>query len=245
MKKYFILTLCLIISLISFAQNSSSEEIQQIFYKAYYSNNIQLWEMGIQKLQSTYNASKDRAVLEEIALAKFGLINACMGNKEKEKAEKVTDDLQSTLEKLLKENGESPSINALYGGVLGLQIGFSPMKGMWLGSKSSKHIEKALKLKNNHPDALYHKGSSYYHTPSMFGGDLEKAVESYSKAISNYEQGEESLVHNWQYLNTLAWLGNAYMKTNQKEKAISTYKKCIEQAPEFGWVKYQLVLAQK
>ena len=241
MKASFFLIYFSFSSFFLMAQQEPTTELEQLFHKAYCTNNIPLWEAGIQQLKATYQTSKDPLDLLAIAQAEYGLASSCMGNKEMEKAEKVVTAADDHLLEVLAQHKDNADANALYGGILGLQIGFSPFKGMWLGAKSGRYISTALKLEADNPIAWYQEGSSYYHTPSMFGGDLVKAEECYAKAVGIYEQKGGSLTYNWQYLNTLVWLGQAYLKNGKKEAAIATFKKCLTIAPNFGWVKHQLL----
>lgn len=229
---------------LGFAQDSHPD-LEQIFYKAYCNSNVQLWQTGIQQLKQEYEQSKDPQILLALAQAETGLIGTYMGKQQMEKAEDITDEAEKHLEKALKSLDNNSDVHALYAGVLGFQIAFSPMKGMFLGSKSEKHIETAMNLEGENPIAWYEQGASYYHTPSMFGGDVGKAVECFEKAVRMHEK-EAELDFNWQYLDALTWLGQAYLKHEQKDKAIATFKKCLEIAPDFQWVKWQLLpLAEK
>jgi len=239
-KSLFLLLIVLCMNHLN-AQNQLSLELQQIFYKAYTTNNISLWEIGIQQLQQSYQQSKEPSLLLAIARAESGLVGTCMGNKDSDQAEKVADMAEAHLLEVLESIEDNADANALYGGILGMQISFSPMKGMWLGPKSSKYILKALKLEADNPIAWHQQASSYLHTPAMFGGDVAKAVENFKQAVASYEKSGESLDYNWEYLNTLTWLGIAYMKNNSVDEGIASFKKCLEIAPDFGWVKHQLL----
>jgi len=245
MKKLIIIGLLLGASHILCAQNDRSTELKQLFFKAYYSNNIPLWEAGINQLKQSYKESKDPMDLFQIGMAESGLIGACIANKQMSKGEEVADEAEAHLEEVLKKLKENASAHGLYGGIIGFQISFSPMKGMFLGSKSEKHIDKALSLEPENPIAWYQKASSYYHTPSMFGGDMEKALECFEKSVGLFEQNED-LDYNWKYLDALVWLGQTYVQLEQREKAIQTFNRCLKIAPEFTWVNsYLIPLAEK
>lgn len=125
-------------------------------------------------------------------------------------------------------------------GILGFKIAFAPMKGMWLGPRSNSHLSKAMKNDKTNAQAWKQKGNSLLHTPAAFGGDVKKSIKHYVRAIELYEsQGD--LTNNWEYIDALAWLGQAYHKDGQLEKAKSTYSKALEQEPNAGWVKYVLL----
>jgi len=223
------------------AQNVLPKNLKVQFYKAYTSNSQELWKDGLRQLDAIYNSDQDVKWLLEITKAEFGLVGTCKGVGDKKTGKKYSDQAQKHAEELLRKNEDWSEAHALLGGLLGFQISYSPMKGMWLGPKSDQHIEKAIRLDEKNPAAWYQKGSSYYHTPGMFGGDIGKSVESFEQSVALYEQKAEALDYNWQYLDALVWLGQAYQKNDQLEKAKATYKKALRVEPEFGWVKNHLL----
>ena len=239
-KNLFLLFIILCMNQLT-AQNQLSLELQQIFHKAYTTNNAALWEIGIQQLQQNYQQSKEPSLLLAIARAESGLVGTYMGSKDLDKAEKVANTAEEHLLEILENMEDNADANALYGGILGMQIGFSPMKAMWLGPKSNKYISKALELEEDNVIALYQKASSSLYTPAMFGGDVPKAISTFKQAINIYEQSGESLDYNWGYLSTLTGLGIACMENNLTEDAITHFNKCLKIAPDFAWVKYQLL----
>ncbi|MEM9823728.1 MAG: tetratricopeptide repeat protein, partial [Bacteroidota bacterium] len=71
--------------------------------------------------------------------------------------------------------------------------------------------------------------------------DIPLAIENFKKSVAIYEKDPSDLDSNWQYLNALVWLGQAYLANDQKKEALETFKKCLDLAPEFGWVKHHLL----
>ena len=122
---------------------------------------------------------------------------------------------------------------------MSIQMGFSPMKGMTLGSQSGIHIGKAISLDSLNAAAWKQHASSKYFTPKMFGGDIQEAIKSYEFTISLFEKSNQT--KDWMYLDALAWLGVAYEKTGQKEKAKTIYEKALEIEPGFTWIKNRLL----
>ena len=154
-----------------------------------------------------------------------------------DKAESVTDKAAVHLSTFLKKQGDNAEAHALMAGVMGFQISFSPMKGMWLGRKSNNHLDKAMNLGSDKPLVWHQSASSFYHKPATFGGDLDKAIEQFQESVKLYEQNKTDLSNNWAYLNTKTWLGIAYQKKGMKEQAVCTYDDILAQVPDFGWVK--------
>ena len=55
------------------------------------------------------------------------------------------------------------------------------MSGMKYGPKANAETERAFQLDPNNAQAFAVIGRKYYFAPSMFGGDLNKAIESFGK----------------------------------------------------------------
>lgn len=82
-------------------------------------------------------------------------------------------------------SNQAPNIlaqaNALMSGVIGLRIGISPWKGIFLGSKSSSYLELAMMAAPNDHLVIWMSAIRYHRTPASFGGDIEKARAQYAK----------------------------------------------------------------
>jgi len=98
------------------------------------------------------------------------------------------------------------------------------------------------------PHTWTERGHMFYHLPFLLGGDKNKAIQCYEKALHYFEQSAESLNCNWYYLNTIVWLAKSYEAIGQMKFAIETYDLLIEKEPNFEaakrWRK-RLLLQQK
>jgi tetratricopeptide (TPR) repeat protein len=183
----------------------------------------------------------DMQKLFDWAEIQYGLLNACVANENKEVFDRYIEVTEKNIDTLLRYNSRWAAVHALKAGILSTEMAFSPSKGVFLGPRSNEHIEKALKLDKTEPSGWVQQAGAKLHTPKMFGGSLDKALESYEKAISLYEQDSSQCHHNWQYINTKAWLGIAYVKDEQYSKALQTFKSVLAFEPDFGWVKHNLL----
>lgn len=240
-KLLFILSLAFMVSALT-AQGELSPKLKKQFYQAFVNNSIPMWEDALQQLVSVHKSAQSPATLLELAVASYGLVGVCMGNQNEEKAKLYLGQSEKYAKAALKIKEDWPEAHALLGGIYGFKIAFAPMKGMWLGPKSDKHVAKAMKMDPNSIRAWYQKASSYFHTPAMFGGNVAKSVEHYAKAVSLYE-AKDCLDDNWEYLDALAWLGQAYHKNGQIPEAKAIYEKALKLEPNFGWVKFALLPA--
>ena len=235
MKNILILICCF------FTLNLSAQDslLQIKMYEAYLNADNGKWLECINALNANYEKSSADADLLALAKAQHASFTSFQIKKDTEGAQEVINKAQENVEIYLQNNRKSAEAHALLSGILGMQISLSPMRGMSLGSKSSNLVDKALKLDPMNAFANYQKGSSLYFTPKMWGGDVPKAIEHLKAAKTIYEaQGMEN---DWNYLNTLAVLGQSYHYQEKLESAKESYDLALATAPDFGWVKYNLL----
>jgi tetratricopeptide (TPR) repeat protein len=221
---------------------AQDNNLKKMAYKAYLSNSVKMWKSVEAKARKKYEANPNNfQMLLKLTDIQYGLLNACVANKGEDTHKKYLKMAEKNVDTLLHYNNKWSAAHALKAGILSSEMAFNPAKGMILGPKNQKHIEKALKYNNKEPLAWIQKGNTKLHSPKMFGGDTEEAINAYKKAIEIFEQDSTGYKNNWQYINTLAWLGYAYSKEKEYEKALSMYQKALRIEPEFNWVKYNLI----
>lgn len=204
------------------------------------------WKKLVAEEQSRLDAKPtDTKQRYALALAEFGLLSATMRDKDEELFDAFADKTEERLESIIDADKKWSEPRALLSALYGLKMGYSPMKGMYLGPKSSNLIEKALKDSPASPLTWKVYANSKLFTPEAFGGDIKEAIRSYEKCISLYELDPATTKHNWIYLDAVAFLGQAYMKDGQSSKAIVTYEKALKIEPDFTWVKSVLLPAAR
>ncbi len=216
--------------------------VQQTAYKAYLSSSKSLWQQALKSQESIYNNSnKGKDQLFELVLVQYGLLNSTMASKDETTFNDHVDGTIENLEALLEQDKNWSAPKAILSAVYGLKMAYSPWKGVFLGSKSSSLVEKAVKEDKDSAIAWKIYGNSKLFTPEMWGGDANAAVEALEKAMALFESQPDLLKFNWLYLDTMSFLGQAYSKTAQQDKAIKMYKKALSIEPDFNWVKYSLL----
>ena len=237
----FLITSIIALSCISVkAQNEKIAQLEEKAYIAYINSSVFMWKQLSKEADFILsdNNSTPKNKIEAIKL-KYGLLYSCLSNKDEETYEKYLDKTLEQLELLLDKNPNSSTLHAITASIMSVQMGFSPMKGMTLGSQSGIHIGKAISLDTLNAAAWRQHANSKYFTPKMFGGDIQEAIKSYEHAIDLFEK--ENNTTDWIYLDAMAWLGIAYEKTDQIEKAREVYEKALEIEPGFTWIKNQLL----
>ena len=218
----------------------SHEEIHVKLYNAYLSSLESFWTEGIEKCKALYKEKATNSNKFLLAYAKYGILGFSMKDKDHEIFDNYSDNTENLLKELIEEGFKPSEATALLSSITGYRIGYSSWKGIFLGPKSSSLIEEAMESGKSSPIVWKLYGDSKFFTPAMFGGDTDESIKAYQKAIELYESNNDTR-YNWMYLDAFAWLGQAYLRSGQKDRAISIYKKVLEIEPDFRWVKNVLL----
>src|SRR4029077_4820102 len=129
--------------------------------------------------------------------------------------------------------------HGLLAAVFGMKIAKSPTKGMFLGPRSSTHLDRALALDANNPRLLLQQGVSKFNTPAMFGGGTKAAEMLLRRAIAEFEREPiDRAWPNWGRLDAHAWLGQALVKRGDIGGARAEYDRAAAIAPQSGWLRF-------
>jgi tetratricopeptide (TPR) repeat protein len=238
--KWMIMSLFMTSCLMTNAQ-SYSDELQ---YKAYLSsdNSFLLWKQSVNAHQGALDKKpEDDSLRYNLVFAQFGLLNATLRTKDEDTFDEYYDKAVKLTDELIVHNKKWAEPQALLSALYGVKMAYSSIQGMVLGSKSNSLISKAKQLNPNSAFVWKVYANSKFFTPEMFGGDLDEAIESYTRCIQLYEAKPEALKNNWHYLDALAFLGQAYVKRENKVEAIATFEKALKNEPDFYWVKNVLL----
>lgn len=238
----YLFTLCLVFSLTFLkAQKCSAVELlNEKQAHCYVMNSETLWNELISEIEQLEGFGENPELKFQWVKSHYGLAGVYMSEYNKEKGPRILEKAVTVNKDLLDSDPNNSDYHAMMSALYGLQMGFSPSKGMLLGPKSDKHVQKSLKLNGENGFAKFQEGSSFFHTPKFFGGSTSKAVASLEKAVALLE-AEGDLTSNWIWLEAMTWLGQAYAKNDQKDLAITTYKNALDVFPDYGWIKYSLL----
>ena len=158
--------------------------------------------------------------------------------------EELLAQARKEIEAVVEADPENAEALALLGGVLGESIGDSMLRGMTLGPKSSAALKKAFRLDPENPRIALQRGVSYFHTPAMFGGGLEKAIGELQRARQLYDrQSPDAPWPSWGRVDAYAWLGQALAQVGRKDDARAVYREALELEPDAGWISFSLLPA--
>lgn len=124
-------------------------------------------------------------------------------HKDKRAALEAIDSAIENTRRSIDFNAGVADAHALLAELYGRKIGYGGVfTGMRMGPKAQAETQRALELDPNAPRTYIVIGRRQLYSPRMFGGDIEKAIESFRKATTVDPHCDESFV----------WLAIAYDK---------------------------------
>lgn len=178
-----------------------------------------------------------------IAYADYNLGLNLISQQKSEDAEKFIDDAVEHLMKAIDLDTKFAEGFALLSTCYGLKINFMPIKSIYLGPRSGVAISKALNLAPDNPRIHLIDGIGKYHSPSMFGGGIDKAKPALEKAVELYNsfQPASALLPDWGHEGPHVWLGRIAMQEKRWDDAQQHFDDALAIKPNHGLVKYVLL----
>lgn len=130
--------------------------------------------------------------------------------KDKRAAQQTIDSAIENTRRSIDFNAGFADAHALLAELYGRKIGYGGVfTGMRIGPKAQAETQRALELDPNDPRIYVAIGRRQLYSPRMFGGDIEKAIESFRKATTVDPHCDEGFV----------WLAIAYGKKGDSNAA--------------------------
>ena len=157
--------------------------------------------------------------------------------------EKAIEDAIGHLKRATNLDAKMADAWALLAGCYGQMMGMNPMQAMILDPKSSDALKKAKELAPKNPRVWIISGTQDYFTPSMFGGDKERALKKFKTAarFANQETIEDPLMPSWGHADAYAWVGIAHLNAERYDQARTAFENALDVNPDYGWVKTVLL----
>jgi len=147
--------------------------------------------------------NKDALCYYHLARTDSYLVKVKESQNDRKAAQRWLDSAIENSRRSVALDDRSSDAHALLSDLYGSKIGFGRMfAGMRYGPKANDEAQRAFQLDANNPRAYVVVGRKYLYSPKMFGGDLDKAIESFQKAATIDPHGDEAFV----------WLAIAYRK---------------------------------
>ncbi|WP_445491046.1 tetratricopeptide repeat protein [Niallia sp. 03133] len=138
-------------------------------------------------------------------------------------------------EKVIHLDGNNADAHAWLAACYGASIDDTNLLNkMVLNAKMKKELDNAFYISPNSPVAHKVLGIRYLNAPPKFGGDVNKAIECLLNSIKF--DNKDADVH--------YYLGTAYLKNNETDKAINSFQTCIEKDESHEEAKQKLAQLQ-
>ena len=234
MKRIFIFTilsLCIV----------SGGKAQQIDYKAtafnlFLNGKMSQWPWVINKMLADPKLQNTEGQLE-ILTYYYGLVGHLMDVGQKKQASENLRKANDLAIKLYKTNPDNPLLLGLMSNLTGFQIALSPLKATTLAKGMMNKAKKSIAKGPNDPYVNILYSNILFYMPGIFGGDTEKALQGYKKALQTMEADPELKKNNWLYIQLMVTIGVVEEKRENYVEAQKMYRKVLELYPEYAHVK--------
>lgn len=167
-----------------------------------------------------------------LSFTQHNLSTCYLSLNKKEKAAEYNDKAIQNAELSIKLNDNFSDSHALLGNLYGMKISFSDsfLAGMQYGPKAQLELEKALQIDDKNPRAHFYMGVSRFHTPKMYGGNIEKAIEHFNQAVNLDPH----------YYDAYIYLAKAWTEKKDYQNAYHALLKAINIDPKRKWAKSEI-----
>jgi tetratricopeptide (TPR) repeat protein len=177
----------------------------------------------------TQKHPENAAYFYELARVESYRSSAYSMHNDKKKAEHALDEAMATVQQSLKLNDNSADAHSLLADLYGRKIGFGV--GMFAGPKYGPKVksenQRAQELDPNSARVFASLGRQYFMAPHMFGGDIDKAVESLRKSTQLDPNFDETYV----------WLAIALRKKGDTPGAEQALQQSLKLNPRSTFAK--------
>ena len=182
--------------------------------------------------------------LLEYAIAYAGYRLASLSDVPEREQTDLLDDAVERLEALVDDDLEDTEAHALLGSLYGLQIGWDPSRGVVLGVRASRALNRAEAAAPDNPRVPLLQGISAFNTPARFGGGLDRAERLLRRSLHLFSREPvDKPWPNWGRFDAHVWLGQTLARQNDPSGARAEYDAALSLAPDSGWVKFVLLPA--
>lgn len=152
-------------------------------------------------------------------------------HRDKKAARRYVENALNALDDALKlQPGDAESL-ALLGTLTGIKIFLSPLQAPVLGPRVMSSIKAALSVDSTSPRVYYLAGVSYYNTPVLMGGGVDKGLPFLLKAEKLYRREAAHPVRpespRWGRSTCLGFIAKAYAKKEDYDRAHRWYKSAL------------------
>jgi tetratricopeptide (TPR) repeat protein len=149
-------------------------------------------------------------------------VDAYRAHADSNNAEATLKQAISEVQRAIDLDDKSAKSHSLLADLYGRKISMGGfMAGSRYGPKSDEENKRARRLAPNDPQVLASWGREYLNAPSLFGGDVHKAIESFRAATQADPANDENFV----------WLSLAYRKSGDDAAADKALQEALRLNP--------------
>lgn len=233
-RKIYSIIFCILFLLSAKIFGNDKTEI----YNAYIRNDMVAWKKIIDRMQN--QERKNNEVLLSLVNYQYGYIGWCIGNEREKEAETYITLARNNLAVLERNNFNLSTVYSYFSALYGYEIGLSIIRAPFIGPKSVKYAENALKLDRGNPFVYLQLGNIEYYMPSVFGGSVNEAIRYFLQAKALMENNRELILNDWNYLHLLTLIVQAYTDIEDYRSAKAYCEIILKIEPRFLWIKDEL-----
>ncbi|MCP9612131.1 hypothetical protein [Coprobacter tertius] len=231
-KKILLLFMFMITSLLA----DAAIDYKATAFKLYINGKMNQWQSLIDKMNSDVNFKTTDDKLE-ILNYYYGLVGHLIDKKEKDEASKCLTKAMKLADELYIKNPDNAVLLGLISNLTGFQIALSPIKATVLAKGMLSKSKKSYALAPGNPEVIILHSNIQLYMPEIFGGDKQKALSGYKKALKIMELNPKYMKNNWMYIQLLTSIGLVEEKLNNLEAAKAAYKKILDMYPDYAHVR--------
>jgi tetratricopeptide (TPR) repeat protein len=214
---------------------NSVSTLNQKFVDFYLNGDMVGWKQTIDSLR---RVQLDAATERVLLFAEYGLIGNNIGRGSEAEAKAEIAYFEARIERALARRPNDGELYALSAALVAYRIALQPWRAPFLGHSHTENLEKAVRLSPSKGLTLVEQANSLFFRPSFVGGNKQQAIDAYERAFEYYKKYQHD---HWMYYNVGAWLAQAYAEYGDKTRAEKLYLQLLQEAPNFSWVKDELL----
>ncbi len=216
-------------------------EAQQINYKAtafnlFLNGKMTQWTWLINKMTSDPKMQNEEGQIE-ILTYYYGLVGHLMDAGQKKQASENLQKANKLAAQLYKTAPNNPVLLGLMANLTGFQIALSPLKATTLAKGMMNKAKQAIAKGPDDPYVNILYSNILFYMPDIFGGDTEKSLQGYKKALQIMDANPELKKNNWMYVQVMVTIGVVEEKQENYAEAQKMYRRVLQLYPEYAHVK--------
>lgn len=205
-------------------------------YKLFVSGKVSQWGTIIKKMEKDPNCHSDISKIELLGYY-YGYIGHLLDIKNKDAAADMIEKADELLDYLMPKYPDNTLIMAYSANITGYKIAISPLKATILAKGMMTNSKKAISKSPNDATVNILTANIMFYMPDVFGGDTERALKQYHKALDMFDADESLRHNNWMYLQLLVTTGLVEEKLKHYESAKLLYQRVLKLYPDYAHVR--------